>query len=156
MLPIVYLSYVGIRSRFSLSVCHSPFWSVQAFICSLLRSLFNDACQITFFRFFFVFFRCFLACNFCNLRCCNFLFIANGVWPLKNKGLLTYLLTALRHYSLGCAITTQCLAWSSFWDLPRPRRQWWTGSTGPPAMGHGPVGPRCQRLLGPPLSLVIE
>jgi len=30
-----------------------------------------------------------LICNFCSLLCCNFMFIVNGVWPLRIK-MITY------------------------------------------------------------------
>ena len=47
----------------------------------------NSSFSIAFFRYSF---HC-INVQFFNFLCCDFLFIANGVWPLRNKGLLTYL-----------------------------------------------------------------
>jgi len=46
---------------------------------------------------FFLLFQC-INLQFCISLCCNLAFIANGVWLLRSKGLLTYLLTYVHHF----------------------------------------------------------
>ena len=43
-----------------------------------------------------------LTCNFCSSLCCNFLFVVNGVWPLKNKRITCLLLTYFYFATTPC------------------------------------------------------